>query len=664
LFWLTTWAADASWHGATLPPANTADAGPSDRDVFLVGGLADEDLLTFTAAVAASGQPGVVLLDSAKSTPYTGAFLKAFEPRRVIPVGSFARGLADLEHRAPQRFCPARPWQRGPPVGLLKELFPRAKTVVVCPAEPRRLLLQAACLAGAAGAHLVVTHGGAEDAALLREALREWDSEEVHAVGDAYRLCCELRLAHAAHLIDEDAVLQAYLRRQVRGGPINALVVANPADTRPGLGGMSTLAPWIALQHRAALLLTNDAGTDVEKVVRAALKNEALARADALILAGNLQAIPTERRPNPIAGKDVEIELEPLSPAGHEPASFATGRLFHEDRAVIALMLARQRLLDRAGAAPRALVASNPGGSLPLLEAFSRNTAGELRNAGYQTTPVIGRRASRDEIRRLLPEQTIFLWEGHLSTLVRDYRIHEWDEPLRPSLVFLQSCLALAEPSAQPYLRRGAVGVIGSPSRTYSGSGGAFALAFFDALLYEDQSVGGALRSAKNFMLALAQLKEKRLGPKSQLGGANVRAAWAFALWGDPTVKLKPPAPPDGALPTVRHQVRGNTLVLSLPDATHAKVVTPGYQAEMRANARLAGLLTKAEADEAPHLVPLVFAEVRLPDAPPGKVPHLRGRLPGRRWVFTYDARRRCGYLLAMPRAQDAGELRFHISWE
>src|SRR5262249_9693978 len=154
----------------------------------------------------------------------------------------------------------------------------------------------------------------------------------------------------------------------------------------------------------------------------------------------------------------------------------------------------------------------------------------ELRNAGYQTTPLIGRRASREELRRLLPEQTVFLWEGHLSTLVRDYRIHEWTKPLRPPLVFLQSCLALAGPGPQPDWRRGAVGVIGSPSRTYSGSGGAFALAFFDALLYEDQPVGGALRSAKNFMLALAELKEKRLGPRSQLGGANVRAAWAFAL--------------------------------------------------------------------------------------------------------------------------------------
>jgi hypothetical protein len=466
-------------------------------------------------------------------------------------------------------------------------------------------------------------------------------------------------------LRDEEAVVAEYLKQQVRQGPVKTLVVANPADTRPGRGGMSTLAPWIALQHHAALLLTNETGTDVAAVVQAALKHEPLARAETLILAANLQAIPTERRPNPIPdGKDAEIEMEPLTPTGREPVSFATGRLFHEDRGVVALMLARERLLAASDAVPKALVASNPGGSLPLLEMFSRNTANELRNAGYDTTGHFGRGKGKGELRRLLPEQTIFLWEGHHSTLVRDYAIHQWHEPLRPSLVFLQSCLALAEPKVQPFLQRGAVGVIASASRTYSASGGAFALAFFDALLYEQQSVGGALRSAKNFMLAFSQLKEQRLGPRSHLGGANVRAAWAFTLWGDPTVQLPHPTPPDGALSSVRHRVRGNTISLSLPEAAHDRVVTVKYDTAMHANGRLAGLLTKREEAEGHHLVPLVFAEVALPSAPAGKMPHLHSRLPASRYVFCYDRRRGCGSLLLMPRASDEGELQFHITWE
>jgi hypothetical protein len=44
-------------------------------------------------------------------------------------------------------------------------------------------------------------------------------------------------------------------------------------------------------------------------------------------------------------------------------------------------------------------------------------------------------------------------------------------------------------------------------------------------------------------------------------------------------------------------------------------------------------------------------------------VPRLKSRLPSRNWVFNWDARRRCGYLLAVPRAKDADELRFHVTW-
>jgi hypothetical protein len=645
------------WPGLTGPAA--------ERTVFLCGDLADEDLIAFTTAVWASGHPGVVLFDVPKSSRYTSAFLADFRPACVIPVGSFAQSLAELEERLAIKMQPVQTWPRGPPAGLLKHLFPKARRVVVSPAEPRRLLLQAACLAGAAHAPLFISHGAPDDVANLKRCLTDWQTEEILATGTTYRLCRNLPGTRVTRLLDEKAVVAAALKQQHKKGPIRTLVVANPADCRPGLGGTSALAPWLALQRRAALLLTHDGGEDVEAVVRTALKTQELHHADTLLLAGSLKALPMDKRPNPLSGsRDPYIELEPLTPQGAEPVSFATGRLFHQDRGLVGLTLARQRLWRKASTTPpRALVVSNPGGSLPLLEVFSQNTAREFRNVGYQTTSLFGDRVSRDEVRRLLPEQTVFLWEGHHNTLIRDFGIQRWTEPLRPSLIFLQSCLALTESKVQPFLERGAVAAIGSPTRTYSASGGAFALAFFDACLYENQSVGAALRQAKNYLLAFALLKEKRLGAQSQLGGANVRAAWAFALWGDPTLKLpRPPAPPD-ALPAVRHHVQGNTIVVTLPEATHTRVVSEQYQVAMRPNARLAGLLNKGDGDS--HaLVPLVFQEVALPAASPGKAPRLRSRLPGRNWVFCWDARRLTGYLLAAPRSTDHGELRFHIDWE
>ena len=139
----------------------------------------------------------------------------------------------------------------------------------------------------------------------------------------------------------------------------------------------------------------------------------------------------------------------------------------------------------------------------------------------------------------------MFLWEGHHNTLINDWGFVAWDEPLRPSLMFLQSCLALTEEKASPLFDRGAVAVIGSSSRTYSATGGAFSLAYLDAVLYDGQSLGGALRQSKNFLLAYSRLKDKRLGSHAKLGGANVRSAWAFTLWGDPSLRLPAPPPPD-----------------------------------------------------------------------------------------------------------------------
>jgi hypothetical protein len=462
-------------------------------------------------------------------------------------------------------------------------------------------------------------------------------------------------------------VAAAHLRHLRQGGPVRALVVTNPADTVKGLGQMSLLAPWIALQKRAALLFTGPKGDDASPVVRAALADPVLEQADILLLVGGLKALLTEQRPNPIPGKDVTIEMEPLTPSGTEPFTFATGRLFSEDLGVVPLILARHRLLeDGKPAAPRrALVVSNPGGGLPLLETFTRHTVHELSNAGYQTTGLFGESVMKEDVRRLLPSSDVFLWEGHYRTLIDDFGFLTWNEPLPPTLAFLQSCLALNEGEVSPLFKRGVFAIVGSSTRIYSATGGAFTLAFFDALLYDDQTLGGALRQGKNFLLAYSLLKEKRLGAAAKLGGANVRSAWAFTLWGDPTQQLPQPKLPaeNSALEPIRHTVRGNTITISLPESAYSKVVVEKYQAEMLPNARLAGLLTTSgEGMGSRHLVPFVFAEVHLPQAA-GRTPTLTSTLSEKSWVFCWDARRRCGYLLLTPRKKDQREIRFRVKW-
>jgi hypothetical protein len=638
------------WDGDPNPAAVPA--------VVLSGKLSEDDILETTTALAASRFPGVVLFDSPASQGPTRDFLKHYSTERLIAIGPFSSDKTELQ----KRYGPPVDASFGGTWAFLQVCVPLGGRVVIACANERRLALQAACLAGSAELPLLLLRDTPGEIAAIRQTLADWKTEEVVAVGAVAKRLGKLGDIKIRKLLDETAVREAHLKQIAKKGAVRTLVVANPDDLHGNLGKMSTLAPWIALQKRAALVLTNDAGTDAEDAIKAALKHESLARADVLILAANLKAIPPCKRPNPVEGRDTEIEMEPMTPNGDTPCSFATGRLFHEDRAIVPLMFARQRLLAKVKT-PKALIVSNPGGGLPLLETFSRNTTNEFKNAGWDTTAQFGREANKQDVKRALPDATVFLWEGHHSTLVSSYGIPQWPEPLQPSLVFLQSCLALTESKAHPFLQRGAVGVIGSSTRTYSGSGGAFSLAFFDTLLYEEQSMGGSLRQAKNFMLAFVELKKRRFGNASKLGGANVRTAWAFTLWGDPTVKMPRPALPENALPPVRHVVKGNTIIVKLPEEAHDKITSAKYQAVVPANARLAGLVRKQEMSDQHQLVPFVFAEVELPKAKPG-TPTVRTKLPDTHWVFCYDQRCQRGYLLVTPRASDQGELRFQLTWE
>jgi hypothetical protein len=630
-------------------------AALAKHTVFFAGKMSEEEVVQLSAALAASGHPGILLFDAAPSVTYTRDFLERSEAKRLIAVGQVGNLATKYGLPVAAEFASVR--------ALQGALFTAAPRVVIAPADQPRLMLQAACLAGVLKAPLLLTRPD-DKAAEIKRMLAAWKTVELFDVGAAAGPLGKLGGVTVFKLADEDAVTSLYIAHQIKGGSLDTLVVANPADRHPGLGHMSVLAPWLALQKRAALLLTNDQGTDAEQVIAAALERDGLRRADFLVLAGNLQAIPMKKRPNPVeGGRDTEIEMEPMTPEADKPCSFATGRLFHDERSIIALMMARARLLGLEQN-PRALIVSNPGGGLPLLETFSRHTAHEFQNAGFETNAYFGQSASKTETRRRLPEANIFLWEGHHSTLISSYGVHQWPEPLRPSLIFLQSCLALTEQKAHPFLQRGAVGVIGSSTRTYSGSGGAFSLAFFDTLLYEDQTLGASLRQAKNFMLAFAELKKRRFGEESKLGGANIRSAWAFTLWGDPSAKMARPTPPDGAVTAVKHVVQGNSIVVTLPEETHDTIDTPRYQATVPANARLAGLVRKQDMADQHKLVPFVFAEVQLSKAEAGKTPRLHTRLPDTHWVFCYDERCQRGYLLVTPRAKDHGDLRWQITWE
>lgn len=640
-FWLTACARSQTAPGRAV----------QQKSLVLAGNLTDHQLLRLSAAVG----DNVLLLERPLLDSANLRFMQAFQPERVILIGELDQGVREKYQLSGVRVdgVPAENEAsiRGMP----------STTLVICPAEPRAALLQAACLAAAARGDLRICNETGSD---VLQQVGARAVEKVYAVGAALSECRRLWPGRVESLADAEAVAAAHVQRLRQDSVIRTLVVANPADVDPGKGRLSVLAPWVAQQKRAALVLTNERGTDVAAIVEAAVRRPGLTQVDTLIILASLHAIPMEKRPNPAPGKDTEITLEPLTPIGHELFSFAIGRLFHEEPGMVPLMLARARLLPKGPAPRKALLVSNPGGGLALLESISRNTAKELKNRGYDATTLFHNDVQPNVVRSLMPEQDIFLWEGHYRTMVDRFGMPRWNEPLRPSLVFLQSCLALNELETRPLFDRGAIALVGSPTRTYSGSGGAFTLSFFDALLYEDRSLGESMRQAKNFLMTYALLKEKRLGDGAKLAGANRRSAWAFTLWGDPTLRLPEPPLPADAMPIVRSSVRGDTLTLTLPDGRYPKVHTGEFEAELWPNARLAGLVTKGREDDERRLVPMLFAEVALPKAPAGKTPRLTSRLPEDNWVFAWDARRKTGYVLALPRSRDRQRLTFQFHWE
>jgi hypothetical protein len=640
-------------------PSTGPAAAPEARagSVVLAGAMPEPDLVALGVMTAAAMPDADFLLDSDRAESVVKPFLDRLRPATVTPVGSFPK-----DHDASRRWGVADPVARpaeADPVAYAWSLFPKAERAVVAPRAPPAELLQAACLAGTLRVPLFALRDGDDPVKGLKELLAARGVKEVTAVGAAAGACKKLEGLQVTELADASAVARAHRAELTRGGKIETLVLAHPSDAKK----LSSLAPWVAVRRRAALLLTGPDGKDAAAVVAEALKEKDTAGADALVVVADIDTLRPSKRPNPAEGKDEQIDVEPWIPEGDGPITLASGRLFHADRAVVPLMLARQRLLERSPGPPKILIASNPGDGLPLLETFSRNTGRELENAGWKVTGRFGKAdLSAKELRQLLPEHDAFLWEGHYRTLVDHYEMPKWTEPLRPSLVFLQSCLALNPPEAALLLDRGAAAVVGTPNRTYSGSGGALTLAFFDSLAYDGRTAGAAMRHARNFLLCYADLKAKRLGDGAKLGGANKRAAWTFTVWGDPALKMPKPVPPPDALPALKCEVNKDRIALALPEKRYPATDVPPYKAEMWPGGRLAGLFT-ADGEDARRLAPLAFAEVALPDAPEGRHPRLTSKVPSARWVFQWDARRRVGYLLVIPREKDEKGMEFRLHW-
>ena len=181
----------------------------------------------------------------------------------------------------------------------------------------------------------------------------------------------------------------------------------------------------------------------------------------------------------------------------------------------------------------------------------------------------------------------------------------------RLPIVILQSCHSLEESRADTILRAGGAAVIGSVTSIHSASGSSFVKALLDGALYRGETLGEALRDARNYFLCLQDLKQRR-GHTQQAKGHRV--ALSFRLWGDPELRLapamglKPRRPPVKAAWSGGDEIRVKVPRRRLPECrteTYVARVFPGSQA--------AGVVRRIKDKPYRRLTPFYFFRLPMP---------------------------------------------------
>jgi len=180
-------------------------------------------------------------------------------------------------------------------------------------------------------------------------------------------------------------------------------------------------------------------------------------------------------------------------------------------------------------------------------------------------------------------------------------------------IVILQSCYSLNDQALTRVHDLGGVALVGSATKIHSASGSTFMKAMLDGVIYRGDTVGEALRDARNYFLCLQDLKNQR-GHTQQ--AKSYRVALSFTLWGDPEVRVFPNklAPPHRE--TVKAEWSGPArITLTMPEKRLPTVKAERYVMKHFPGSQAAGVVKrKGEGDEAPrHLLPFHFARLEMP---------------------------------------------------
>jgi hypothetical protein len=571
-----------------LPVASWAAA---DRTVLLVP---DDDVELALLALMARGRDGrVVLFD-----PWDEATVSSFLAQRG------AKARCTHRRRTPGAVVSLMQSVAGSECSVVKdlpsfahELWPKAKRLVAVPAADYTWMLRAAAFAGATDAALLPV---GESGSVAPADLEGWKLETLYLLPGTRSESAAGTGADLIVPIDSPAALDAELLRLLPAPP-TVVVVANPADRSAKFSPsvLSLIAPVESAIHRCPLVLVDSSDpVQVEKEVLGFIDASGLEPTH-IILVGDELALRSHRVADPVlqaggpesigGGEEVRVEIF-SGIEKEEPQDFAVGRIAAESSAQASVVLAGQVGTPRKRRKKPVAVLSNADEIFSLGEAISRATVNELRNLGIPVNAHFRGEVTPATIAEALRSSELLVWEGHARDLTLEQQGGLTTEE-SPSLVVLQGCYTLDRSDPFILMQHGTVAIVATSAAIYSASGSGFAKALFDAFLYDGADLGTAVRDARNYLLALTKLKRRRGHDEWH---KTYRAALAFALWGDPTIrpKLSPRRP---KVRPVRWQLEDGALDLTLVSGRLPKVAVDRYHARPVPRAMLGGLILKPQ---------------------------------------------------------------------
>lgn len=239
------------------------------------------------------------------------------------------------------------------------------------------------------------------------------------------------------------------------------------------------------------------------------------------------------------------------------------------------------------------------------------------------------------------------------------YEVSQTTEPCKLEaipLVVIQSCHSLDD-TVLDILTSGAIGIIGSKTNIHSASGSAFIKAFCDGLLYRSDTIGEAMRDAKNYLLCVSALKKAR--GHTQYAKVE-RAAYSFHFWGDPELRMFSGLQNRQKIKPVSGTFsRPDKITVTIPNKRSPTSRTEKYFLRMFPGSEAAGILKRIKDKEIRRVAPIYF--FRIPMAKSFEPSQYAGLKKSEdttvRAVFFADTFKRFLYIAYFPEKEEKEEV-------